>query len=116
MRLRLLVHSDQEVAVRWGFTIWSGDHWVCVTGEADSKAHRLEPGESALGATIARLPLMPGRFAIRAVLIDAETGLVRARFGWEEPPLEIAVGAGGDPLHSAAARLQPLVTIDVDWD
>jgi lipopolysaccharide transport system ATP-binding protein len=114
-RISVNVHSERRIDIRWGFAIWSADHWVCVAGESARDVRQLGPGETNLEGVVPHLPLMLGRYAIRAAVIDAETGLVVARWGWDELPLEIAVGAGDNPVHTASAQLEPLVTINVDW-
>jgi ABC-type polysaccharide/polyol phosphate transport system ATPase subunit len=115
-----------EIAVRyrcaepvdavWGFTVWTGDHWVCVTGERDLRPRRLErAGE--LSATVPRLPLLAGAYVLRPTIVDAETMQPLAVHGLDdEAPavLEVAGGAA-DLSRNAMTAVNQLVTIDVDW-
>ncbi len=115
MRLAMAVHADRPLQVRWLVTIWSADQWVCITCEADPKVHDVAAGETHFSCTVPHLPLMPGRYAVRAAVVDAETGFPLAGRGMNEPALEIDVGAG-DSSHVARAQLNQLVTIDVEWN
>jgi lipopolysaccharide transport system ATP-binding protein len=103
------------VDAAWGFTIWTGDHWVCVAGSHDLRPRRLErAGE--LRATIPRLPLLAGTYVLRAVVVDPETLVPFARYGdGDEPPALLEIASPTDVHHNALTAVQQLVRIDVDW-
>jgi ABC-type polysaccharide/polyol phosphate transport system ATPase subunit len=107
----------EPVDAVWGFTLWTGDHWVCITGEHDMRPRRLE-GTGQLSATIPRLPLLAGTYVLRPTIVDAETMQPFAVHGFEgEAPtvVEVPAGAASDPRHNAKTAVHQLVTIDVDW-
>ncbi len=106
----------EPVSAAWGFSFWTGDQWVCVTGDYDVRPRRLE-GEGVLTATVPRLPLLPGTYVVRAALLDAETWHPFVIHGYEtEPPVAMTVEAAPGTLNNAMTAVQQLVTVDVDWD
>jgi len=114
MRLAATVHCERPQRLRWSFTIWSADQWVCIACEADPAVHDLPTGEHLLSCTMPRLSLMPGRYQVRVAIIDAETGFPLIGRAGSEPALEIDVGAA-DSTQVARAQSNQLVTVDVEW-
>ena len=116
LTVTLRYRCAEPVDAAWGFTIWTGDHWVCVAGDHDLRPRRLErSGE--LRATIPRLPLLAGTYVLRATIVDPETLLPFALFGrGDEPPAVVEVATPPGLHHNALTAVQQLVTIDVDWD
>ena len=116
LTVTLRYRCAEPVSAAWGFSIWTGDQWVCVTGDYDVRPRRLE-GEGVLSATVPSLPLLPGAYVVRAALIDAETWHPFAISGLDSlPPVLITVEASGGALGNAMTAIQQLVTVDVDWD
>jgi lipopolysaccharide transport system ATP-binding protein len=116
LEIRVEYRCAEPLDVVWGFTIWTGDHWVCVTGDHDLRPRRLEEA-GELCATIPRLPLLTGTYVLRPAVIDAETLQPLAVHGQgDEPPCLLEVARGAGLQQNAQAAIQQLVTIDVDWD
>jgi lipopolysaccharide transport system ATP-binding protein len=117
LRLTLAFSCAEPVEVTWGFTIWTGDHWVCVTGGHDPRPRRLE-GEGELSCTIARLPLVSGAYALRGYLVDPATQLPLALFGYADGhvPASFVIALPPERRLNDMTAQQQLVTIDVDWD
>jgi lipopolysaccharide transport system ATP-binding protein len=106
----------EPLDVIWGFSIWTGEDWVCVAGDYDMSRRRIE-GSGELRATIPRLPLVAGTYVVRAVVNEAETAQPLALYGhYDQPPLLLRVGATPNLRTNAMAGAHQLVTIDVDWD
>jgi lipopolysaccharide transport system ATP-binding protein len=105
---------SEPVDVIWGFTIWTGDHWVCVTGDHDLRPRRIA-GRGELCATVPRLPILPGTYVVRAAIVDAETMQPLVVHGYEGAPPVLEVAGRGDLQENGLAAMQQLVTLDVDW-
>jgi len=114
-RIRLRYRTDRPLDVRWAFSIWTSDQWVCVTGDADPRKHQLGPGSGELSCTVPRLPLLPGRYSIRAGLVDAQSRDVLAHRGWDDLPSFFHVRGTGDATVHVRMSMQQLTSIDVEW-
>lgn len=116
LRITLRYHAREDARGHWGFTVWTGDQWVCVTGALQPEPCRLPAGPGELRCTIPRLPLIAGHYVIRAVIMDVETRLPLAVFGWNDPPHPFQVRAHPTRTGNAMAAANQLVTVDVEWD
>jgi ABC-type Na+ transport system ATPase subunit NatA len=114
MRLVLEYEAREAIDVLWGFSIWMWDQWVCVAGEHDPQRHRLTAGSGTLSCTIPRLPLVGGRYAVRAAVLDFETRLPLALAG-TETPASIDVYSGTGAIGNSQIAIHQLVRFDVDW-
>ncbi len=115
LRVSLRYHAREDARAQWGFTIWTGDQWVCVTGALHPDARFLAAGEGELHCTVPRLPLAAGHYVLRAVIVDAATHLPLATFGWNDPPHPFQVRALPTRLSVAMAAVNQLTTVDVEW-
>ena len=115
LTVRLHYASPQVMEVHWTFQIFTGDAWVCVTGGMREDAVRLAAGTGVLACTVPKLPLTPGRYLLRATLLDPVT-----RY-----PLATSPGQGGAALlvrgvasvgEVLQLQAQQLVTLDIQWE
>jgi lipopolysaccharide transport system ATP-binding protein len=116
LHLELAYHARAATEVEWGFSIWTADQWVCVTGASGPGRHALAPGEGVLRCTVPRLPLVAGRYVLRALLRDAATRFPLATYGWTGPPQPLRVHAPPSRQGNAAMATHQLTTIDVEWE
>lgn len=116
LRLSLACHVRERAEVEWGFSVWTGDQWVCVTGARDSRRRTLLPGDGELGCVIPRLPLVAGRYLVRAVVSDAANDYPLATYGWTGSPAPLHVHAEPSRHVVAAMAMHQLMTIDVEWE
>jgi lipopolysaccharide transport system ATP-binding protein len=115
MRLVLDYEAKEDVDVYWGFTIWTWDQWICIAGEHDEQRQRLRAGTGTFTCTIPRLPLVGGRYAIRAAVLEFDSRVPLAFAGREAPvPLDV-FSTEGAADNSRMAHHQ-LVRIDAEWD
>ncbi len=116
LTIALRYRCAEPVHAIWGFTIWTGDEWVCATGAHDLRPRRLE-ATGELRATIPRLPLLGGTYMVRATLGDAETMQpFDLRGHGDGRPALLRVETPPGVVHNAQRASNQLVTIDVDWD
>jgi lipopolysaccharide transport system ATP-binding protein len=116
VRLILDYEASENVDVYWAFNIWTWDQWVCIAGEHDSQRHRLAPGTGRLACTIPDLPLVGGRYALRAAVLDFDTRQPLAFAGWGDPPVPFDVRSGSGATGNSQMSEQQLVRVTVDWD
>jgi ABC-type polysaccharide/polyol phosphate transport system ATPase subunit len=116
--LRIIVHYQAASSMRvlWGFTIWNADQSVCVTGDVHMEAQSIDAGAGMLSCLIPRLPLLGGRYAVRAAILDAETLVPLALFGYWGPATVLLVSSRPSLLNNGKMAVNQLVTIDVDWN
>ncbi|MDT5293804.1 MAG: lipopolysaccharide transport system ATP-binding protein [Acidobacteriota bacterium] len=115
LRLTLNYHSLRSSEALWGFSVWTGDQWVCVTGAFDTTPRTLVRGEGVLSCIVPRLPLMAGTYWLKAAIIDAVTLQPLALLGWRDAPYSFTVRARPDAVTNVAAAVNQLMTLDVDW-
>ena len=114
VRLVLDYEVREAVDVYWGFTIWTWDQWVCIAGEHDEDRHRLRPGTGTFTCTSPRLPLVGGRYAVRAAVLEFDSRMPIALAGTEAPvPLDV-FSTDGATDNSRMAK-QQLVRFDAEW-
>ncbi len=115
LRITLRYRTDERLDVSWGFGIWTGDQHVCVTGDSGSGVHTIE-GRGELTCTIPKLPLLAGRYVMRAAIVDPEHFYPLALHGWHDAGLVFDVRSPADAITNAQVRLGQLVKVDVDWN
>jgi ABC-type polysaccharide/polyol phosphate transport system ATPase subunit len=115
MRLTLHYRCTTPVEATWSFGIWTADHWVCITGGESAERVLLAKGKGSLSCTVPRLPLLPGRYVVRAALLDPESRFPIALFGWDDAGLSLEVGGEPTALLNTQRHLDQLVTLDVEW-
>jgi lipopolysaccharide transport system ATP-binding protein len=115
LRITIRYRADEAVSVAWGFSIWTADQWVCVCGSSDLTRRTLAAGEGELTCIIPRLPLVGGRYSLRAGIQDFDTKLPLALYGWHDAAAVLDVRADATLLANAQMQLNQLVTVDVEW-
>jgi len=115
VRIRLRYVAGERADVLWGFSIWMGDQWVCVAGEYDAERRTLDAGEGELTCVIPRLPLVGGRYALRAGILDFDTRLPLALVGWHDTPSVLDVRSSASVLSNTQMAANQMITMDVDW-
>jgi hypothetical protein len=116
LRVTLDYRSAGPIEVHWGFSIWTGDQWVCVSGDVDFRPRMLAPGRGRLTATVPRLPVVAGRYSLRAVVAEAATMQPLALRGYRDPAVSFTVEGRPDFASNVQIAAKQLVTLDVDWD
>jgi ABC-type polysaccharide/polyol phosphate transport system ATPase subunit len=114
-KITVKIRSFAAREIAWGFTIWTNDQWVCLTGNADFHPHPIGAGEQTLTCTLSRIPLLTGTYMLKIGIMEADSRQPLALFGWEDAPLSFQVQAPATFLNNAFKSLNQLVTIDVDW-
>ena len=114
-RVTLRYRAEKAIDVGWGFSIWTGDQQICVTSAFGPEPRRLEAGAGALRCEIPRLPLVGGRYVVRATIVDGRTVQTLARLGANGDGQVVDVRSKPDAMMNARMQAQELVTIDVDW-
>ena len=113
VRLTIDYRARERVDAIWGFTIWTGDQWVCITGDSSFERVPIVPGSGRLSCVIPRLPLVPGRYLVRFSINEHES--LVALTDWNAGTLPLEVGAAPNLMTNAQAQLGQLMQIDVDW-
>lgn len=116
LRIEVRYRADAPVDVLWGFSIWTADQWVRIAGENDMRRRTLDAGTGVLTCVIPRLPLLGGRYALRAAIVDYHTRQPLALYGWHDAAAVLEVRSSASLVSNAQLTMQQLVTIDVDWE
>lgn len=84
--------------------------------EHDARRQRLPAGTGTLTCTIPRLPLVGGRYLLRAGVLDFETRQPLALAGGGDAPTPIDVRSASGAVGNSQMDKHQLVRIAVDWD
>jgi ABC-type polysaccharide/polyol phosphate transport system ATPase subunit len=104
-RVRLRYTATRPLNVRWGFSLLSSDLTTAITS-----------GRGELVATIPRLPLVPGRYALRVAILDPETEMPYALGGFDAPPRYFTVEASVTRRNNYRMYTGDLVVLEkVEW-
>jgi lipopolysaccharide transport system ATP-binding protein len=115
LRLILKYRALESLDVIWGFSIWTDDQWVCVTGDYDMRPRKLSPGSGELRCLIPRNPLVAGSYWLKASIIDPASRRPLAMLGEQNPPQAFFVRSHPTELNNAFTAMNQLVTLDVKW-
>ena len=115
LRLTLRYRSLARLDAVWGFSIFTGDQWVCVTGAHDVRPRALAAGAGELCCVVPRLPLVAGSYMLRASIVEAATLQPLALYGWHEAPKAFTVRAPASELNNSIKAINQLVVLDVEW-
>jgi lipopolysaccharide transport system ATP-binding protein len=116
VRVAVRYRADERLEVIWGFGFWSADQWVHVGSEYDMRPRILEPGEGELSCVLPRLPLLGSRYTLRAAILDGQTQVAIAHFGYLDAPATFDVRSQPGILTNAQLESGALMTLDVTWD
>jgi len=116
MRVTVRYQALEAMDVVWGISFWSHDQWVCIAGDTDMTPRRIAPGEGAFQCTVPKLPLVGGRYAIRAGILDAASGQVIATRGIYDPAEPLLVRERPSAINNFKTSMNQLVNIDILWD
>ena len=74
-------------------------------------------GRGEFTATIPRLPLVPGRYALRVAIMDPQTELPYALGGFHSPPRYFTVEAPTSRRNNYRMYTQDLIVLeDLQWE
>jgi lipopolysaccharide transport system ATP-binding protein len=116
LRITVRYRADERVDAMWGFGVWTADQWVCVLGQSDLTKRTLERGDGELTCVLPKLPLVAGRYSLRAAIQDFATQRPLALYGWYDAPAILDVRADPGFLTNVQMELHQLVTVDVEWE
>ena len=116
LRLTLRYRSHASVEAVWGFSIWTADQWVCVTGGMNETPRVLAAGSGELSCVIPRLPLAAGSYWLKAAVIDPATRQPLALLGWRDTPQPFNIRAPASEQGNARSMVNQLTVLDVEWD
>lgn len=101
--------------VIWGFSIWTNDGFVCVTGNYNTARTTLKQGAGVLHCVIPRLPLTAGTYLLRVAIVEEFSMYPLALRGMNNAPLQIVVQSQTGLIKNVQSMRKQLVTIDVEW-
>lgn len=113
-RIEVDYRSPQPYLAVWGFSLWTGDHWICITGDYDMRPRNLD-AEGTMVATIPRLPLIGGAYEARVVIGEAATNQPLGLKGWLDNPTPFRVESAATVVNNAMIEMAQLTAVDVEW-
>ena len=115
-RIRIAYHADEPLDVVVGFSIGTADETVMITGGHGVSDRSIGAGAGEISCVVRDLPLVPGRYVLRASLVDRASRWPVALFGYEDSAQPFEVEGDSDMFANARIGQGELVSVDVDWD
>jgi ABC-type polysaccharide/polyol phosphate transport system ATPase subunit len=107
--------ASEPLDIRWGFSFWTQDQWVCIAGEQREDQQRIGPGSGTLRCRVERLPLVGGRYVVRAAILDGETNQPLALRGFYDKPATLTVEEEPSSGSNIKMALNQLIHMGVAW-
>ncbi|MBV8688337.1 MAG: ABC transporter ATP-binding protein [Alphaproteobacteria bacterium] len=114
-RIVLSYTARERVELLWGFSLWTQDQWVCIAGEHDPRPVTVGPGAGELRCLVRDLPLVGGRYLLRAALIHPETRQPIAMRGYQDAPEPMVVEEPAAYATNLKMADNQLVHLEVEW-
>ena len=116
VRVYVRYSAARNLNVRWGFSLFSADLATAITSEGLTQPIALTAGVGEFRVTIPRLPLAPGRYALRVALMDPDTDTPYALGGFHSAPRYFTVEAPTSRRNNYRMYTQDLVVLeDLQW-
>ena len=101
--------------IGWGFTIWTNDKTICITGNYNRNRIKLNQGTGELICIIPNLPLTSGIYLINVVIFEEPSLQVLALDGQLNPSKQFVVKSEPDAFKNVQTMMNQLVTFEVEW-
>ncbi|PLK26768.1 ABC transporter ATP-binding protein [Novosphingobium sp. TH158] len=105
----------QPVRVACSLGIWTRDGSCCISTFTEPEAILYQPGSYRQSCRIPALPLSHGTYQVRATLLDSETMISIARWGYNTSPSELKVEEPVTRLNLLTRHIGQIVAIDHEW-
>jgi lipopolysaccharide transport system ATP-binding protein len=119
VEIEIACHSPEPVAqVIWGLEIGRGDLFPMASfgAGAGTQKYPLKSGHNTLRCRIDRFPFLPGRYEVRASVVDQETGALLASKGYENVAATLEVKGRPSLEINGAVFRNSFVYIPAEWD
>jgi lipopolysaccharide transport system ATP-binding protein len=113
--IEMQMQIDEAVDAVPAITIWSRDLSVCISTLFAPEPAHIQAGLFIKKCTLPNLPLIQGRYAVRAVLMDPETYHPIAYLGYNEPPMELVVESHLSRASLLNRNNKQLIVIEHEW-
>lgn len=107
--------APESIVATCVVSLWTRDQSACVAHLVQSVPVRLPAGASRRTCRVPALPVVEGRYLVRAAVVFPDTGLPIALRGYRDPALPLTVRARGDRLAAAKRFSGQIVEIDHEW-
>lgn len=111
--LRARYRSDAPLEAIWGFSLWTADESVCISGDFDFTPRVLD-GVGELQCVLPRLPLLRGGYMVKIALANVQTLTPLGGSHWHTGA-PFTVSSQTDLAAVAQAAMNQLVKFDVEW-
>lgn len=115
LTVRVRYEARESTQFVWGFSIWTQDQWVCVTGSLDETVRVARVGVGELACTLPNLRLLPGHYVLRVAMLEPQTLQPLALYGWSGAGAAVHVTAQPAALTNLQMQQNQLVSTDVEW-
>jgi len=115
IRIRMVLNVHDQLQVYCGFTVLSHDGWTCITASFDMTDRALAPGVTTVECSIARWPLVEGRYILRPLVADAVAHAMVPLAGSMSGGTTFDVTGKPDMFSNARLQMGQLVAVDAEW-
>ena len=111
----LRYRAGEAIEAVWAVTIWSADGWVCIAMIANEAPRRLGPGAGELVCSIGRMPLVAGRYAMSAAIVDPATMHPIVQIGGEGGGVPLTIVSGPSLLSNLQKQRGQILEMGAQW-
>jgi len=119
VKVKLYYQSIKDIEpVTWGFSIWTGDQWIRITtanATFSGYEYQILKDKGIFNCTIPSLPLVAGRYMLKAGIYDKETSWPIARIGWEDSAVPFRVRGSAREIDNRRLVDGDIIYMDVKW-
>lgn len=109
------ISSECFENVVFGFSIWTHDNWINVTGNYDMTPRTIQKGCGEFYCVIPKLPLLSGTYLLKVVIGEVSSLQTITSSGWNDTPLEFKVQSEPNLKNNLLQQVNQLMLINVCW-
>jgi lipopolysaccharide transport system ATP-binding protein len=107
--------SPEPIEARCVVSLWTRDQSACIAHLIQSVPTWVPAGTSHQTCRVQALPVVAGRYLVRASMILPDTGHPLALYGYHDPAMALTVRSDGDRLAASKRYSGQIVEIDHEW-
>jgi lipopolysaccharide transport system ATP-binding protein len=117
VRVYVRYRTCRPLDIRWGFCLLTPDLATTIACEGLLEPFPIQAGAGELAATVPRLPLAAGRYALRVAIMDPHTELPLALGGFYTPPRYFTIETPASIRDNYRMFTDDLVALeDLKWE
>ncbi|HZF96567.1 MAG TPA: ABC transporter ATP-binding protein [Allosphingosinicella sp.] len=116
LRIAVRYEADDAFDVVCGFGILTADESIPIAADCEIAGRRMAAGKGEIVCVVPDLPLLPGRYVVRASIGERETQQPLALLGFEDEGVAFHVRGDADIVTNSQIQSGQLIRVDASWE